>query len=453
METISNCISNDAPVKDELDVKNLKVIGDIPQDLTGIYLRNGPNPFFPASPYHFTFDGDGMIHAMYLAGGQAHYRNRYIQTKGLLRERKANKALYSSITNPKPMDPEWALPEDGPVAKKNSAAMNIISHAGKFLALSEGQPAYEINGQLNTVGEWTPDNKTHQLPVSAHAKRDPVNGELWFIHYGVSSPSLTIYCVNHHNMVTKQLDIEKPYSSMLHDFALTENYIVIFDCPVIFDMTRLLSGQSIIDWQPQLGTRIGIISRDGNEIRWFTTEPFFVFHFANAYEKDHEIIIDYVRHEHGDFFSKSANVDQSVSNLYRTIINLQSGSVKHILLNEQVVEFPRINENYITRTHQYIYANTMNSIIKLDVNTKNSYQYTFDHAVQLSEAFFVGCDNAQAEDHGYLLMFVYDDASKQSEFIILSAQGFDRAPLARIQMPQRIPRGFHGSWTPGALDW
>ncbi len=457
MENILNSINNDAPVKDELDVKNLKVIGEIPKDLTGIYMRNGPNPVFPANPYHFTFDGDGMVHAIYLAEGKAHYRNRYIDTKGLARERRAGKALYSSITNPRPMDPEWAMPEDGPVARKNSASMNVIPHAGKFLALFEGHPPYEITEQLQTVGEWTPYDSQHSFSTSAHTRRDPVSGGLWFIHYGVLSPSLTIYCVNNQGAIAKKWQVNKSYSSMVHDFALTKNYIIIFDCPVVFDVKRSLSGQSMIDWQPELGTRIGIISRDGKETRWFITEPFFVFHFANAYENAHEIVIDYVRHEHGDFFSSNVNATKPVSNLYRTIVDLHFGTVKHISLDEKIVEFPSICENYNTQPHQYIYAEMnngeTNAIIKWDVNKQNSYQYVFEKSTQLSEAIFAPCANAAVEDQGYLLLFVYNNISMQSEFVILAANDFHHPPLARIQMPRRIPRGFHGSWTSGAWEW
>lgn len=130
MENIFESIgNNDTPIKDELEVKNLKVIGEIPKDLTGIYLRNGPNPVYPSTPYQFAFDGDGMIHAVYLAEGRAHYRNRYVETKALLQERLVGKPLYRSVTSPKS--------EEGLAIRKNSASMNIIFHAGKYLALFE----------------------------------------------------------------------------------------------------------------------------------------------------------------------------------------------------------------------------------------------------------------------------------------------------------------------------
>src|SRR5579863_10202183 len=67
-----------APVKDELEVQSLKITGEIPKDLTGIYMRNGPNPAYPPISYSYPLDGDAMIHAIYIANGEAHYRNRYV---------------------------------------------------------------------------------------------------------------------------------------------------------------------------------------------------------------------------------------------------------------------------------------------------------------------------------------------------------------------------------------
>ena len=90
-----------------------------------------------------------------------------------------------------------------------------------------------------------------------------------------------------------------------------------------------MSGKSVINWRPELGGRIGIISRHGGKVRWLETEPFFVFHFANAYENDNEIIIDYVRHENGDFFTENNDESKIFPILYRTVINLNSEAIKH----------------------------------------------------------------------------------------------------------------------------
>src|SRR5262245_52557926 len=117
---------NFAPVQDELFVRDLPIIGDIPRDLTGIYMRNGPNPQFATLLYAWPFDGDGMVHAIYIADGKAHYRNRYVETKSLLKERRAGKPLYGSLLRPTPLDPERADPDETVLAVKVSAHIHII---------------------------------------------------------------------------------------------------------------------------------------------------------------------------------------------------------------------------------------------------------------------------------------------------------------------------------------
>src|SRR6202030_4650449 len=57
------------PVPDEITAHDLPVAGTLPPQLTGIYLRNGPNPR-PGSPYPF-FAGDGMVHGVRLEAGHA----------------------------------------------------------------------------------------------------------------------------------------------------------------------------------------------------------------------------------------------------------------------------------------------------------------------------------------------------------------------------------------------
>ena len=55
----------------EYDVTDLDVIGEIPDDLEGVYLRNTENPVHDAIGRYHPFDGDGMVHMMRFSGGRA----------------------------------------------------------------------------------------------------------------------------------------------------------------------------------------------------------------------------------------------------------------------------------------------------------------------------------------------------------------------------------------------
>ena len=75
-----------APVPDEIDAVDLPVEGALPPELTGRYLRNGPNPL-PGEPSAHWFTGHGMVHGIRLREGRAEwYRNRWVRTKALAGE-------------------------------------------------------------------------------------------------------------------------------------------------------------------------------------------------------------------------------------------------------------------------------------------------------------------------------------------------------------------------------
>ncbi|MEI7624128.1 MAG: carotenoid oxygenase family protein, partial [Actinomycetes bacterium] len=71
---------NYAPVAEEITAFDLPVSGELPNDLNGRYLRNGPNPLTEVDPAtHHWFIGDGMVHGIRIRDGRAEwYRNRYV---------------------------------------------------------------------------------------------------------------------------------------------------------------------------------------------------------------------------------------------------------------------------------------------------------------------------------------------------------------------------------------
>ena len=72
----------------KFDAEDMEVIGAIPTDIDGVYIRNTENPVQePIGNYH-PFDGDGMLHTMRFTGGKAFYKNRFIRTRGFNASRK-----------------------------------------------------------------------------------------------------------------------------------------------------------------------------------------------------------------------------------------------------------------------------------------------------------------------------------------------------------------------------
>ncbi|KAF3771665.1 hypothetical protein EJ110_NYTH59579, partial [Nymphaea thermarum] len=81
-------VGNYAPIG-ELPLTKCTVEGRLPSCLEDAYIRNGPNPqFIPKAAYHL-LDGDGMLHAIQISGGQATFCSCFIRTYKFTKEEEA----------------------------------------------------------------------------------------------------------------------------------------------------------------------------------------------------------------------------------------------------------------------------------------------------------------------------------------------------------------------------
>lgn len=451
-------LGNFAPIFDELDVDSLQVVaGRIPDDLAGVYMRNGPNPLFEPISYTYPFDGDGMIHAVYLNNGKARYKNRFVKTRGLEAEQRAGRALYGGILAPIPVDPALVLPDGDPGPFKNGAFVHVIEHAGRILALLESTTGYELTGDLDTIGEWCAGTDK-PLELGAHTRRHPVTGGLFAVSYSVEHPTVTFHQIDANGRYVESTELTMAAPTMVHDFILTEHHIVVLAGPVVFDFGSAAEGNSPIQWRPGLGTQICLIPLDGGKIRRLQADPFFVFHFANGFERQGRIVIDYVRHQRLHFGASSGD-DHLPPMLHRMTIETQSGRIEDRRLMERSVEFPRVDGRRDAMETRFIYvptltetftqtgspAGTFNAIARMDTETGHLALQDFGNGL-VGEPVFVPKDGSTAEDDGYIALFVFDPADRTSDFVLLDARHIDAAPVAVVRMPRRVPQGLHGSW-------
>jgi carotenoid cleavage dioxygenase len=89
-------------------------------------------------------------------------------------------------------------------------------------------------------------------------------------------------------------------------------------------------------------------------------------------------------------------------------------------------------------------------LVKYDTERGTSEKYLFGAGRTSNEAPFAPRLGAKDEDDGYVVTFVADlNAHNTGEVIILDAKNFAAGPIARVQIPQRVPTGFHSTWIPG----
>jgi carotenoid cleavage dioxygenase-like enzyme len=87
------------PVAEEITAFDLPVTGRIPTELSGRYLRNGPDPLGLEGPGYHWFVGGGMVHGVRLRDGRAEwYRNRWVRSRGLTAGQAAPPVLEAWLT-------------------------------------------------------------------------------------------------------------------------------------------------------------------------------------------------------------------------------------------------------------------------------------------------------------------------------------------------------------------
>ncbi|GAX38576.1 carotenoid oxygenase family protein [Nodularia sp. NIES-3585] len=444
--------SNFAPVREEITTDSLKVIGELPANLSGMFVRNGPNPqWSPIGQYHW-FDGDGMLHGVRISNGQATYCNRYVRTRGWKIEQAAGKAVWSGFLEP----PQIDNPHGG---YKNTANTALVWHAGQMLALNEGGAPHGIKlPDLQTIGEYTYNDQLVSA-FTAHPKVDPNSGEMRFFGYSFSPPYLQYSIVSAAGDIVQTVPIDLPMGVMMHDFAITENYTIFMDLPLTFNPERLQRGEPGMMFQSDRPSRFGIIPRhgDNSNIIWFESSPCYIFHTLNAYEDQDQVVLIACRMSSTSVLKtddSQTDPDADIPRLYRWRFNLSTGQVHEEMLDDVPAEFPRINENLVGKSTRYGYVSRMgksslplfDGLIKYDLSNSKSQTHEFGTGRYGGEAVFAPSIAATSEDDGWLLTFVYDQTSETSELVVVNAQDVTAEPVARVIIPQRVPYGFHGTW-------
>jgi carotenoid cleavage dioxygenase len=484
-----------APVGAEVTATDLEVTGKIPEHLDGRYLRNGPNPAEEVDPatYHW-FTGDAMVHGVALRGGKAcWYRNRWVRT--------AHVCAARGEPAPTGLNPRAGMLSVGPNT-------NVLTHAGQTLALVEGGGAnYRLTDELDTVGSCDFDG-TLSGGYTAHPHRDPRTGELHAVSYSFGRGRAVQYSViDTAGRARRTVDIEVSGSPMMHDFSLTDKYVVIYDLPVTFDPVQIVPTnvprwlsqparlvlQSVLGrvripspimatinrnrqpmnrmpyrWDASYPARIGVMPREGgnSDVRWFDIEPCYVYHPLNAYSEMRDgaevLVLDVVRYSRM-FDRDLRGPGDSRPTLDRWIINLATGTVTSERRDDRPQEFPRINEALLGGRHRFGYTvGTDGGYLSGGASEMSTALYKHDYATGSSTVAALGPDlligemsfvpnptNGSAdpaEDDGVLMGFGYHRGRDEGQLLLLDAQTLES--IATVHLPQRIPMGFHGNWAP-----
>lgn len=511
------------------------IAGALPSFLSGSFLIASPNPhrFIDADPelpqtnadrgaYHW-FDGDCLVQAVQINDGSCKFTARQVETAKIAYE-EANPSFpsdglatgFGAAFGPNDQNTNaYKMMIEGDSSTVNTANTMLSAHGGQLLAgwyFGPGAPyALDITRTLATVGQYqfpvspTADEETKRLApytskhMAAHTKVCAYTGEMIcytnfqsvlpmhpkeeFQNAGIKSSAVYVSIINPSGELKKSFEIPLPGPRHIHDIAVTENYILVFNTP---------SRPPFGSYQDSEGngdqTQIGVLRRDGTKtIQWFDVTSSYILHTGNAFEvpETNSIVLTATRVENTVNSERFKDLDiPQIANtvfkahFFRWELNLDNQTVTENFLIEAdlpdsertMTEFPVVPQALIGKKNRYTYMQRLqanktiglDAIIKFTEDTGAYMLRTFDEIFSAptgehyfgSEAQFVPGPNwspGENEDDGWLLLFGTRERNygpllerSQTELWVLDAKNLDA--VARVRCGDRFPKGFHSLW-------
>ena len=470
-----------ADLQQETLQQALKVEGKIPEWLSGSYVRNGPVSFkVNGVEIPHWFDGLAMLHAFSFDKGQVNYSNKFLRTDPYKEVFDRGNLYFGGFSTPS-KKPVWErivsflTPHPGPYLQ--NANVNVAQFAKKTVALTETPlPVIFDLKTLDTLGafDYPDDLPKKDIFESAHPQEDKHTKEMfnYLVHYGKES-FYVVYRLNPDTgkrEVISKIPVEKP--AYMHSFALTQNYIILVEFPLVVNpIDLMLSSKGFIqnfNWKPELGTNFIIVNRKTGEYKTLKDKnAFFAFHHVNALEKDDNIVLDMVTYPdakiitdvamHGDIEPNAKSEQKLNETASQTKLMRYTLSLKELLVNskailEKSLEFPRVNEAYQAYPYQFAYlvnpvsalsSSDERPLYKINTETGETLQWS-EPGVMPGEPVFIADPNGKAEDDGVVVTIVLDHFKQRAFLLMLDGKTFKE--IARSYTPHQIPEGLHGAF-------
>ncbi|KUL88876.1 hypothetical protein ZTR_03539 [Talaromyces verruculosus] len=465
------------PSRFEGEINNLEVYGEIPHEIDGTFYRVMPEPQFPAfADKNVWFNGDGNISAFRISNGHVDFKQRYVRTEKFVREGEARRALMGKYRNRYTDLVHFEV--------RSTANTNIVYWDGKLLALKEDSPPYAMDpNTLETLGLYDFGGQLPALTFTAHPKFDPATHEMICFGYeakGDATNDVCYYTFDKQGRLVEEVWVDAPVCGMIHDFGVTENYVLFPIIPLLCDLDRLKAGGNHWQWENDIPMYIGVLPRrgaKGTDVKWFRAPHGFPGHTANAYEDADGIINFHTTYcKVNAFFwwpdknGVAPKPDELEPRLYNFKIDYHSKNLDlgepETLLSTDNCEFPRIDDRIALARHSWVFINVLdvdagtdlpfvatrmggsppfNTIAAFNVKTKEYKKYFTGPRKTTQECVFVPRNADAPEGDGFVIALLNNYEDMVSELVILDTRDFSKE-VALVRLPFTLRAGLHGNW-------
>jgi all-trans-8'-apo-beta-carotenal 15,15'-oxygenase len=224
-------------------------------------------------------------------------------------------------------------------------------------------------------------------------------------------------------------------------------------------MLRGLTGigdfNQLFSWKPALGTEVIVVPIDDPSapIR-FKTDAFYQWHFANAFGRAGEVVVDYVHYPDFSSFHELGRLDTldhpvlAQGRYRRAVIDLRARTLRSEQVSDLVCEFPRVHPRVegAAHAHAWITLGDLAGLGRVDLATGAVTAHHVPAHQRVTEPIFVPRAGATDEADGHVLALCFDGARDESFVAVYDGRDLAAGPVARVWLGYAVPITFHGVW-------
>ncbi len=430
----------------------------------GTLLRNGAAP---SREWTHLFDGDGLLRSFHFSSArELTYRCRYVDTTRRQRiARGETPRVFGFGSRDKrrlPANPKGLFDDN------NTSNTNVIRMGDELLTLIESGAPYAVDpDSLETLGQRTYGGQLGPTrPLSAHPHRCSESGDVF--NFGMNMgrrPGLRTVRQTPERGVEVLDTIELPFAPIVHDFALTQRFLVFCLGSLRIVPQRAIklpfgyaSVDDVLDWGTEAASLVVLAPRDGSPPLRFEGPPYTAFHIAGAVERDDEVVVHLHRiHDPEDFAAqirqfRTSDFAGKMSTLCELTVDTGSGNVSLEELSDLSAEFPYVDSRHVTTGYDRIYATVtpanrhgLPCAIGGFSLTRNEWEICdFGDGRVVTEPVFAADPQNLEEGSGWLLTTVFDPTKGESDLAVIDARHIKDGPICKAALGVNAGYSFHG---------